>query len=468
MSASHECCICFEPLPSDSVGVLMAKETRSRVCNHYFHYDCIKGMSPFITRGYGLEMEIENLSTGDLKCPMCRVSFNGICRMPDPDSDVRGWLRLVDVDQTGRLSKEEVKEVVKSTCFVSEEDLEEVLGDRWDEWDPDACGTIKLADAGGLLDYVHEKLGAAMRKGTSCPHIAEDKNGWFDFWDQSETGDLTKAEVVRALVKTFERADDEAQREQDVTAIVESVWPLFDQSGSNSISKSEFVATDGLADTIIAFLQQDPSFSNAAGATVRGSNASNPNGLLDASNAGTRGRRRQEGVNAWACPQCTYLNWQHKPCCSMCDVANPFMDPSLMQFFVRVRTARETNPSSTAAGRSTPRQSRSASYEGAANGRNSPIFSNSVRVRYPLTPRGEGSGWSNGLSRSAGSTHSLTRSFGSRPNLSSTTPHLAMTTPDRRTNVCVVCGNQNRPGENRKSGWKCRGCVGTPHRLSFN
>ena len=39
---------------------------------------------------------------------------------------------------------------------------------------------------------------------------------------------------------------------EEMRQVIEAVWPIFDTDGSMSIETAEFVARDGLADTIIA------------------------------------------------------------------------------------------------------------------------------------------------------------------------------------------------------------------------
>ena len=39
---------------------------------------------------------------------------------------------------------------------------------------------------------------------------------------------------------------------EEMRQVIEAVWPIFDTDGSMSIETVEFVARDGLADTIIA------------------------------------------------------------------------------------------------------------------------------------------------------------------------------------------------------------------------
>ena len=63
-------------------------------------------------------------------------------------------------------------------------------------------------------------------------------------------------EIVRALIKTFKMSEDHA-RMNAMRDIVGAVWAVFDSDGSGSIEIDEFTAPgDGLADAIIASMQQ--------------------------------------------------------------------------------------------------------------------------------------------------------------------------------------------------------------------
>ena len=70
--------------------------------------------------------------------------------------------------------------------------------------------------------------------------------------DEDDSGELDKEEVVRALLKTLALTGDPT-RVQMMRSTVEAIWPVFDDDGSGTIDRQEFLkANDGLADTIIA------------------------------------------------------------------------------------------------------------------------------------------------------------------------------------------------------------------------
>ena len=103
----------------------------------------------------------------------------------------------------------------------------------------------------GLVAYVRT---AFERRGGpgAIPDIRSDKEGWYRYWDEDNSGTLEKEEVVRALLKTLGLTSDQP-RVQQMRATIDAIWPIFDTDGNNSIDREEFLApNEGLADTIIA------------------------------------------------------------------------------------------------------------------------------------------------------------------------------------------------------------------------
>ena len=59
---------------------------------------------------------------------------------------------------------------------------------------------------------------------------------------------------MRALLKTFRMTTDPA-RVQMMRGTIDAVWPIFDDDGSGSVDREEFLRpNEGLADTIVATL----------------------------------------------------------------------------------------------------------------------------------------------------------------------------------------------------------------------
>ena len=101
-----------------------------------------------------------------------------------------------------------------------------------------------------LAEFVQAEI--ARRQAEAIPDIRRDKDAWYAFWDEDDSGELDKEEVVRALLKTLALTGDPT-RVQMMRSTVEAIWPVFDDDGSGTIDRQEFLkANDGLADTIIA------------------------------------------------------------------------------------------------------------------------------------------------------------------------------------------------------------------------
>eukprot|EP01063_Lacrimia_lanifica_P028999 TRINITY_DN434_c1_g2_i3.p1 TRINITY_DN434_c1_g2~~TRINITY_DN434_c1_g2_i3.p1 ORF type:complete len:457 (+),score=76.96 TRINITY_DN434_c1_g2_i3:48-1373(+) len=254
-----ECCICFDPMCEAPVAVLLDQRD-VRVCSHYFHFDCVKEMCPFVTRGYGMEMEVEEGGDATQKCPMCRAPFTSIARMPDPAEDPRNWFRFVDSDNTGFLSFNNVRDVVNAMCMIDQRQLVKLLKENWSTWDRTQSNGITPQELPALLQFVlahsprrRDAQGRTQRQ--TAPSIVENKEAWFDYWDEDRSGALDRGETARALVKTFEKGTISPQQIREIQSTLENVWAVFDVNRSNTITRAEFLMSDGLADSIIAFLQ---------------------------------------------------------------------------------------------------------------------------------------------------------------------------------------------------------------------
>ena len=57
--------------------------------------------------------------------------------------------------------------------------------------------------------------------------------------------------MTRALLKTF-RLRDDLRQVREIRGVVDAVWSLFDADGDGRVDRNEFLARDGLAETIVA------------------------------------------------------------------------------------------------------------------------------------------------------------------------------------------------------------------------
>ena len=422
---------------------------------------------------------------------------------PTPTPNSPQWFRMADWDSTGSLTKENIRDVLKATCDVDERKLKSLVDREWAGW-AGVSGGVTEEELPKVLSFIRANVPRKAVKG-ECPHITTHKQGWFEYWDEDNSGELDKDEVARALIKTFERGTH-GGRVRDIQHGVDSVWCLFDNTGSNTVTKREFLARDGLADTIIAFLQADSSFSAAEAremelssptggpATPAGRGFSDPStdttpplpqqrgggyggGSAAAATAtGVRGRqpgarrhssppqsggggssRSSHSGGGWRCARCTFDNPAPTPACAVCTARNPARPRASA-------AASPSSPSTAAAPPATPppqnpnympaggvpRGSPAGSVSSAAPGASSPFSPVEYRRASPGLSRTTGSLGALGVPAQGGSLH-RTRSG-----------------PSHSTRFCVVCGTVGTAGQARRSGWKCNECVGKPHNFRIH
>jgi Ca2+-binding EF-hand superfamily protein len=235
-----ECSICYDEMTAMPCCVLLNSKME-RSCRHFLHLACAQHL----------------LEAGRKECPICRAPFVAANQIPDFDVNPKQWFECVDADRSKSLSKYEVLEVMKALMAIDYRALEKNVDALWPRWDKDNSGEIdfqELCDPKtGLLVYVRSHFARVKRS----PPPELDRHNlevWFCYWDEDGGGTLEKEEVLRALIKTFKLSSNFGTV-NNLREIIGNVWMIFDSDGSGSVELGEFIARDGLGESLCASLQ---------------------------------------------------------------------------------------------------------------------------------------------------------------------------------------------------------------------
>ena len=233
----HECTICLEPLCFNGPGGLVDSRGK-RVCPHNFHCACVQ-------------------SLGEHKqCPLCRIDFARTVPLPNPQTNPREWFSFVDVDGSGSLEYQEVTDGLLACLPLDWRRIEADMDKLFPQWA--VKGRVDLTQFSkpdGVLSYIMAHYAVKKAK-PEPPDLRAHREDWFRYWDVIDgdgNGKLDKGEICRALIKTLHLS---GAARSGIGDTLDNIWCLFDHDGSGSVELSEFIARDGLADTLIAELNR--------------------------------------------------------------------------------------------------------------------------------------------------------------------------------------------------------------------
>lgn len=239
--ARQECGVCFEPLCKERTAVFVDEEGK-RTCGHFLHERCARCVVEHVGKW----------------CPLCRTECAEARGVPFPTENAEAWFKLCDVQGDGTMDKSQLIAVIRTQIPVDWKRIAKDMNEIWPRFDRDGTGVLtkeQLIGEDGLLAFVSKKYPARLREYRFVPHVA-DKEAWFRFWDEDESGTLEKDEVVRALIKSFDLKRD-VEHIQEVRSVVENIWCIFDIDDTGGIDLTEFMLEDGLGDSIIAAFAVD-------------------------------------------------------------------------------------------------------------------------------------------------------------------------------------------------------------------
>jgi len=234
-----ECPLSFKPLYEGQVAIFVDSKGK-RVGTQFYRLDAAE---EFIA------------SAGpSATCPQTGQSVAKAKPVPSILEDPKGWFNACDADGNRKLSRDEVVAALKAQLPLNNRAIERFRSDdsAWRNWDRDGSGFIEYVEImdedQGILKFIRDSF-ARITDNRPVPDLRRDREAWFRHWDEDNSGELEFEEVVRALKKSF------AVSTAGVAALRESlraIWCIFDPDGSGSVDKQEFIARDGLADTVLA------------------------------------------------------------------------------------------------------------------------------------------------------------------------------------------------------------------------
>ncbi|EEQ99522.1 hypothetical protein Pmar_PMAR026888 [Perkinsus marinus ATCC 50983] len=251
-----ECALCCEDLCDSPTAVLVKSDGSSkvRVCRHYYHVSCLRDM--FLTKSL------------EKRCPLCREEFEHYVPLPDLKKEPKLWFKVVDSRGDGHLSLEEAVAATQSILPVSQYSLTDLLkkddNKLWLRWAKTNGETITLHDFfrlhGGFFVWLLANLRELHRlkmNDRKMPNLftsdgdCDIENAWFDYWDFTGAGVLTKQQLERALtiaVVARGRGDKskgtamEGKMNMAVSEVVEALWEDIAPQKDGLIMRNSFHA----------------------------------------------------------------------------------------------------------------------------------------------------------------------------------------------------------------------------------
>jgi len=233
-----ECPLSFKPLYQGQIGILLDSAGK-RVGTQFYRLDAAEELLR---------------STSGAKCPETGKTVSKAQVVPSISEDPKGWFRACDADGDRKLSRNEVVSALKAQLPLDNRSIERFRSDAsaWRSWDKDGSGFIEYTEImdedQGLLKFVHDSFGR-LADDRPVPDLRKDRDAWYRHWDGDNSGELEFEEVVRAMAKSFSITTGVIA---ELRESLYAVWCIFDPDNSGSVDRQEFLARDGLADTVMA------------------------------------------------------------------------------------------------------------------------------------------------------------------------------------------------------------------------
>eukprot|EP00434_Breviolum_minutum_P034932 symbB.v1.2.030920.t3/scaffold3535.1/size54508/3 len=244
-----ECPICLEPLCRSTPTAFVAD---TAVCLHFLCINC--------ARGYASSTN----SQGDaLRCPECRRHAVDMQPVPSLCEDPLSCFEfLAGIGEESHLARPMLLRMLSALLPLDSEALE-AQGETLSQ-EVHAADFLTNPFFVWVWRHLQEHQRSMVRQ-EPAPDL-EDRTAWFKYWNFSNTGRLTRSEVLRAILRSFRVTSLQKQKVQDLRSRVDKVWDMWThrcmQNGHgvnpNSVQCDEFAMELGFGDLLDEVFGADP------------------------------------------------------------------------------------------------------------------------------------------------------------------------------------------------------------------
>ncbi|CAE7708446.1 slc10a7 [Symbiodinium sp. CCMP2592] len=249
-----ECPICLEPL-CRSTPVAFVDAADAAVCLHLLCSKCARGYT-----------SSTNTQGEALRCPECRRHAITMRQLPSLSEDPLHWFEFLASDTVsvnGKVAKSMLLRTISSILPVEADAIE--AGRVGTELSQEVSASDFLTHE--LFVWVWRNVQEHLRcMKLGPPPDLEERRAWFKYWNLSESGRLSRAEVLRAILRSFRVSSTDRQKLQELRARVDKVWDLWHSNrlavqghaDPNFVSCEEFARDGGFGDLLNEMFGLDP------------------------------------------------------------------------------------------------------------------------------------------------------------------------------------------------------------------
>ncbi|CAE7314246.1 BBS1 [Symbiodinium sp. CCMP2456] len=249
-----ECPICLEPL-CRSTPVAFVDAADAAVCLHLLCSKCARGYT-----------SSTNTQGEALRCPECRRHAITMRQLPSLSEDPLRWFEFLASDTVsvnGKLAKSMLLRTISSILPVEADAIE--AGRVGTELSQEVSASDFLTHE--LFVWVWRNVQEHLRcMKLGPPPDLEERRAWFKYWNLSESGRLSRAEVLRAILRSFRVSSTDRLKLQELRARVDKVWDLWQSNrlavqghaDPNFVLCEEFARDGGFGDLLNEMFGLDP------------------------------------------------------------------------------------------------------------------------------------------------------------------------------------------------------------------